>query len=106
MATTYSNLKWVNVGLITNINGEYPTLKEWASTLYRQWSKNDKVSEIETKRNDAVYQIQKNRNPFIDYPFISEYIWGDSVNVAFNPLTAITTASDDSRYGSYAVTPS
>ena len=42
MATTYSNLKWVNVGLITNTNGEYPTLKEWASTLYRQWSKNDK----------------------------------------------------------------
>lgn len=105
MATTYSNLKWVNVGLITNTNGEYPTLKEWASTLYRQWSKTDKVSEIETKRNDAVYAIQGNRNPFIDYPFISEYIWGDSVNVAFNPLTAITTASDDSRYGSYAVTP-
>ena len=93
------------MGLVTNITGEYPTLKEWASTLYRQWSKNDKVSEIETKRNDAVYAIQSNRNPFIDYPFISEYIWGDSVNVAFNPLTAITTASDDSRYGSYAVTP-
>ena len=69
MATTYSNLTWVKVGLVTNITGEYPTLKNWASTLYRQWSKNDKVSEIETKRNDAVYAIQGNRNPFIDYPF-------------------------------------
>ena len=81
-------------------------LKNWASTLYRQWSKNDKVSEIETKRNDAVYAIQGNRNPFIDYPFIAEYIWGDSVNVSFDPSKAITTASDDARYGSYAVTPS
>ena len=106
MATTYSNLTWVKMGLVTNITGEYPTLKSWASTLYRQWSKNDKVSEIETKRNDAVYAIQGNRNPFIDYPFIAEYIWGDSVNVSFDPNKAITTASDDSRYGSYAVTPS
>ena len=34
------------------------------------------VSSKEINRNEAVYKIQGNRNPFIDYPEFSKQIWG------------------------------
>ncbi len=109
MATCYQNLTWSGTqGLQQLENNTWPTLREWAYTLYLQWIKSDPVSELEVTRNDAVYNIQNNRNLFVDYPYLAEYIWGDSVDVAFNPNTSITTASDDNRYngGSIPTTPS
>ncbi|MDD3078842.1 MAG: T9SS type A sorting domain-containing protein [Paludibacter sp.] len=35
------------------------------------------VSKKEINRNEAVYELQGNRNPFIDYPVLSEYVWGE-----------------------------
>lgn len=54
-------------------------LTEFAKNLFLKWHRNDPVSEKEIDRNQAVYGIQKNRNPFIDYPDLVEYIWGDLV---------------------------
>lgn len=98
MATTYQNLSFTSEGAKQLQTGTYPTLKKWSSDLFRQWSKNDRVDEMEIKRNEAVYKIQNNRNLFIDYPNLAEYVWGDSMDVEFNPYRSITTASDDARY--------
>ena len=57
---------------------------DWALEMLLRWSKNDPVSQIEVDRNAAVEAIQDNRNPFVDYPGLEEYIWGDKTNVAFN----------------------
>ena len=105
MAVTYSNLTFQSEGTKTMNNEAYPGLKPWASKLYRQWSKGDKVDKMECDRNNAVADIQGNRNLFVDYPFLAEYVWGDSVNVAFDPYSSITTASDDSRYGTFTPNP-
>lgn len=35
---------------------------------FRQWHVMDPVDEKEQKRHEQIYQIQKNRNPFIDHP--------------------------------------
>ena len=43
-------------------------LKPWALEIMLQWHIDDPVSEKEIERNNAVYEIQGNRNPFIDYP--------------------------------------
>ena len=48
-----------------------------------KWHKNDPVSEKERKRNEANNAIQKNRNPFIDYPELVDHIWGDKKTVKF-----------------------
>ena len=63
---------------------KYPGLSDWQLEMLMKWSKNDPVSEKEINRNIAVWDIQKNRNPFIDYPDLEEYIWGDKKDEAFS----------------------
>ena len=62
----------------------YPGLSDWQLKMLMKWAKNDPVSEKETNRNNAVFGIQNNRNPFIDYPGLEEYIWGSLTDVAFS----------------------
>ena len=68
---------------MTNIGGEsfnktkYPALSSWSVNLFLKWHRQDPVSDKERNRNNAVEKFQKNRNPFIDYPELTEYIWGD-----------------------------
>ena len=99
MATTYQDYTWQGTRALQELeNNTWPTLQRWAYTLYLQWVELDRVDNVETARNEAVYSIQGNRNLFIDFPFLAEYIWGDSIGVPFDPYTSITTASDDDRY--------
>lgn len=73
----------------------YPGLSSWQLEMLMKWAKNDPVSEKETNRNNAVYGIQKNRNPFIDYPELERFIWGDLKDVAFSYDHYSTTGIED-----------
>lgn len=42
-----------------------------------EWHKQDPVDDFERHRNAVIYQFQENRNPFIDYPDLVDYLWGD-----------------------------
>lgn len=86
MATAYEHYK--NVWDTTKPenmmeNNTYPLFKEWAIGLLLQWSRQDPVSEKERTRNEKVFLIQDNRNPFIDYPELAEYIWGNKVELVW-----------------------
>ena len=50
-------------------------IKDWAMTMLIRWHEEDPVSQKEIDRNNAVYGIQHNRNPFIDNPDFAELIW-------------------------------
>jgi len=50
-------------------------LKPWAMIMLLLWSQSDPVSQKETNRNNAVYALQQNRNPFIDHPEYAQNIW-------------------------------
>ena len=92
MATTYQNLSWKGTQAAQILEkGDYPTLKRWAYELYIKWAKQDPVTTLEVKRNNDVYKIQGNRNPFVDFPNLMEYVWGDSINYAFDPAKTITS---------------
>jgi endonuclease I len=40
------------------------------------WHNSDPVSQKEIERNEAIFKdIQHNRNPFVDYPELANYIW-------------------------------
>ncbi|MBN2681220.1 MAG: endonuclease [Bacteroidales bacterium] len=51
-------------------------LKPWALELMRKWDFEDPVSTKEIDRNNEVYNIQGNRNPFIDNPNWVDSIYG------------------------------
>lgn len=88
----YAN-KWQSEGSNSLYNNTYPTLKEWAYKLYIKWAKADKPDALEIKRNNDVAKIQGNRNPYVDFPNLMEYVWGDSTNIAFNPETTVKSSS-------------
>jgi endonuclease I len=50
--------------------------EDWYLNMIVEWHNNDPVSQKEIDRNDAVYAIQNNRNPFIDHPEYVAQIWG------------------------------
>lgn len=58
-------------------------LTPYAIDLFLTWSRNDPVSQKEINRNEAVYLKQNNRNPFIDFPGLEEYIWGNKTSELF-----------------------
>lgn len=67
------------------------TLKPWAIQMLLQWHHNDPVSAKEQARNEAVYAIQGNRNPFIDEPKFADCIWAG--NCAGLGIAALQTHS-------------
>lgn len=97
MATIYSNVigSWVtNYSSETEVEVVYDGnngLTPYAINLFLKWSREDPVSDKERNRNDAVYNIQNNRNPFIDFPQLEEYIWGNKTSVAFSTTSSTAT---------------
>lgn len=89
MITCWQGTSWTSRSTQFLDNNTYPTLKSWAAELYSQWCRKDRVDQIEIDRNNAVYSIQGNRNPFIDFPNLFEYLWGDSTDVAFDPRRTV-----------------
>lgn len=86
MATAYQDYSWSGTQALQILQqGAYPTLQKWAYTLYIEWAKADGVDEMEVKRNNEVSKIQGNRNPYVDFPNLMQYVWGDSVDYAFDP---------------------
>jgi endonuclease I len=86
VATCYPDVNWENRSDV-NVSfkrEDYPTLKADILPLLLQWAKNDPVCEWEKTRNERVYAEQGNRNPFIDFPYLAEYIWGDSIDFSFS----------------------
>ena len=59
-----------------NASGNFGFTKK-AVVLMMKWHREDPVSQKEIDRNNGIQQTQGNRNPFIDYPYLAEYIWGE-----------------------------
>jgi endonuclease I len=50
-------------------------LEPWYATTLLAWHLMDPVDSKETARNDAVQDLQGNRNPFVDHPEYACYLW-------------------------------
>lgn len=81
-------------------------LLSWAVDMLLEWHNEDPVSSKERDRNAAVYEIQQNRNPFIDRPEFADLLYITTTGVdepevvtpfvlcqnlpnPFNPVTTI-----------------
>ena len=68
-------------------------LTKYGVALLMKWHRQDPVSQKEIDRNNGIQQTQGNRNPFIDYPYLAEYIWGEKAGQTLD-LTKLITAYD------------
>lgn len=78
-------------------------LTAYSLSFLLTWHRQDPVSQKEIDRNQAVYGIQHNRNPFIDYPELVEYIWGNRVGQTID-LSSMTPTCEGGGYDPGQVT--
>ena len=71
MSVRYSLLNVVNGNPTDGIEGQIGDLNTLLS-----WNHLDASDDFEMNRNNYIYTWQKNRNPFIDYPSLADYIFG------------------------------
>lgn len=90
MVTCYQDYRWASSYMYMLQQNTYPTLNNWSVDMLLKWSRMDEVSDKEHQRNEEVYKIQNNRNPFIDFPELAEYIWGNRKGETFYVSDAIT----------------
>lgn len=99
MATRYADkcASWSGGAFGSANNG----LGAYTAEVMLKWHRLDPVSEKELIRNEAIYgnttynkssMKQRNRNPFIDYPELVEYIWGNKKG------QSVTISALDSPY--------
>ncbi len=96
IATAYENFTW-DASKTSDFldNSSYLEFKPWLQQVLIAWHRADPVSEKEINRNNLVSDIQHNRNPFIDYPELAEYIWGNKAGQAVD-LSQLTFTGDES----------
>jgi endonuclease I len=107
MTTRYEgeDAGWSNWTMANGAN-----LTQDAINMLMQWHHKDPVSQKELNRNEAIYAIQGNRNPFIDYPIFADCIWGTTdctpLNLSYaNPTSQITVYPNPSSDFIYVSTP-
>lgn len=106
MVTRYDNVvaSWYrNAEAKPTLDGTtYPAFTSWSQAMLLKWHRQDPVSEKETDRNNAVFGIQHNRNPFIDHPELAEYIWGNYKDDAWNYLP---TGTNEAKTIVFSISP-
>jgi endonuclease I len=117
MATRYENVisNWpgndVNADAVLQPNS-WPVFEPWFLTMLSEWSAADPVSQKEIDRNNAVYAVQHNRNPYIDHPEYVNAVWKAELTatpVALSGFTYVAgtgpSASQSYTLGGKALNP-
>lgn len=79
MAIRYNALSLVNGDIADTTVGQLGDLNSLLT-----WNTLDPSDDFEMNRNNYIYTWQINRNPFIDYPDLANYIWGNKAGQVWN----------------------
>jgi len=89
----------LNLEMIDQV-GNYPNPKFGKLSTLLQWNNDFPPTANERRRNERVYEAQRNRNPFIDHPEYANMIWASLVapkvsigNMEMTPLFPTNTES-------------
>lgn len=100
MATRYEDVisGWEN----HNANGDAmldgsadQVFETWALEMLLSWHESDPVSQKEIDRNEAIYDFQGNRNPFIDHPEWVLCIWNNECGSSSSPSFTVSESLTD-----------
>lgn len=95
---------WTQANGSSTFNGKYTSagnygFTAYAMNLFMKWHREDPVSQKELDRNDGIEKTQGNRNPFIDYPCLAEYLWGTKKDQRLS-LSDLMSAYDNGFFDS------
>lgn len=98
MATCYQNLigSWQNNDADANtvLDGSNDNVFEpWFLNMLITWHNQDPVSAKEITRNNAIYNAQNNRNPYIDHPEYVCQIWATACAALSTPTLEYASIS-------------
>lgn len=85
----------------------YPSIEPWELDVLLKWNAQDPVSQTEIDRNNASYEFQGNRNPYIDVPEFVQLVWGNGNSEIPEPKTYCGTenfenmGTSSSSYATY-----
>ncbi len=97
MVTRYENqvAAWQANGNANEVlNGTaYQSFDDWYLKLLYKWHVQDPVSQKEINRNDSIFIIQGNRNPFVDHPEWVVTVWSCTGVIATTGINDILSLS-------------
>lgn len=89
IVTAYEGLEWSSTYTQYVNKDSYLMFSDNITSVLLDWHRADPVSDKEICRADQISSIQHNRNPYIDYPELVEYIWGNKRGMSVD-LSALT----------------
>ena len=111
MATRYENViaTWYSYDPYADavLDGtSYPAFETWYLNMLITWHNQDPVSAKEIARNDSVYNLQHNRNPYIDHPEYVAAVWqpGGNQPEPTNHVTAFAASAGVPSYSAIRLT--
>ena len=104
-ATAYEKIEWASAYTKYINNDSYLGFTDHLIEVLLAWHRVDPVSEKEVDRLDAVSSIQHNRNVFIEYPELVEYIWGNKKGQAVDLSKLTCTTNGEYEFPISATNP-
>lgn len=87
-AIFYMCLRYNGLNVINGNPSDSPTGRIGDLATLLNWNNSDTSDDFEMNRNNIIYNWQMNRNPFIDYPTLVDYVFGSLSNSTWNaPLS-------------------
>lgn len=81
MATRYEGTNGeMDLELVSKLNN-FPEPKFGNLTTLLQWNTQYPPSAMERQRNDRIFRMQQNRNPFVDHPEFADLIWNNKTAI-------------------------
>jgi endonuclease I len=74
----YMVTMWPELSLVDVVSGDPAIYTIGQLSLFVKWHLEDPVDAFEDNRNEVIYGLQGNRNPFVDHEELVCRIWGTS----------------------------
>lgn len=88
---------WVGYGAVFMEEGAYPSLSHAAVKFLMAAHEDESPTDREIARDDAIAELQGNRNPFVKWPELAAHIWGDKKEIPYGVKEIDDTESEENE---------
>lgn len=85
VALMYPQKLWEDRAVLIMADGSWPLLTTYGRRLLGKWIADDPVDAREINESEEIAAIQGNSNPFIRFPRLFDYLWGENSDQGYVP---------------------